>query len=215
MQQPPNPYTQYPQQQWQQPPMPQQKPFTGYPQWTEVPPPPPPTKSRKTLWIVLGVIVGVVLFSCIGLSALASLTAQQQTNTQQTAVTQAVQQPTQHAATSTSIPETPTPTHVPKWVTTQTFTGNGNKKTGFFTVPDNWKLVWNCDDRQDQSNIGGVLYVSVTYADGSTYDPFAVSGTCKAGVITTDSTEEHLAGGQVYLEVTAGLSWTIEVQVLK
>jgi hypothetical protein len=113
MQQPPNPYTQYPQypqQQWQQSPMPppqqwnpQQQPFP--PQQYQQPPQyqPPKKKSHKGLFIVLAVILAIVLFGCIGFAAMvnaggqATQQALNQTSTQvvQQGNTQPTSQPTQ------------------------------------------------------------------------------------------------------------------------
>src|SRR6266571_3183460 len=85
MQQPPN---QYPQQQWQQSPYPSQQQWNPQqpqvpPQWNQQQPsyqpqqytsmmPPPKKKSRKGLFIILGVILGVALVGCIGVAAIVS-----------------------------------------------------------------------------------------------------------------------------------------------
>lgn len=74
-QQPPTPYPQYPQQQWQQPPMPAQQ---WNPQHSPLPPqqyqqppqyqlpmPPPNKKSRKRLWLILAAVVLVVAIQFI------------------------------------------------------------------------------------------------------------------------------------------------------
>jgi hypothetical protein len=199
----------------------QQQPFTGYPQWTQVPPPPSPQytppmppkkKSRKTLFIVLGVIVAVVFFGCIGAS-LASQGSKSPASQQSSAVTQAAQQqPTQAQVTPTAIPPTPKPTPAPKWTTVQSFSGNGSKKTGFFTVPNDWKLVWKCDPASFYGGQYNVI-VGVTGSDGTPIDPTAVNTICKTGN-TGDSTDEH-QGGQVYLDVTSEGSWIVQVQELK
>ena len=111
MQQPPNPYPQYPQQQWQQSPMPpqqqwnaQQPPyppqqFQQLPQYQSPIPPSPKKKSRKRLWLILAVVV-VVLAIIIGV-------ASQGKNQQPTPTTQPTQQ-----AQPTQIP-TPQSTHYP------------------------------------------------------------------------------------------------------
>lgn len=138
---------------------------------------------------------------------------QSTTNTSATTTntSQAVQQPTQHAV-ATSIPPTPPPTHALQWTTTQTFTGNGTKKTGYFTVPNDCKLVWKCDATSFYGSSYNVI-VSVTGSDGTPIDPTAVNTLCKTGN-TGDSTDEH-QGGQIYLDVTSEGSWTIQVQELK
>src|SRR5947207_5350966 len=113
--QPPDPYPQYSQQerqqqntswgsppQWQQPIPPQQQwypqhppyqpPMQQYPPYQQ--PPTPTKKSHKTLYIVLGVVVGVVLLpllGCIGISALeagGSMAVQQAANSTATQTAQ-------------------------------------------------------------------------------------------------------------------------------
>ncbi len=64
MQQPPNTYPHYPQQQWQQPLMPPQPPPLP-PQQYQPPVPPPEKKARKRLWLVLAALV-LVLAVIIG-----------------------------------------------------------------------------------------------------------------------------------------------------
>lgn len=115
------------------------------------------------------------------------------------------------SATNTPKP-TATPTHTPKWTTVQTFTGNGDKKTGTFTVPDDWKIVWSCDPNSFDGIQFNVI-VDVYGSDGTPIDPGAVNTICKSGN-TGDSTEEH-QGGDVYLDVQSEGAWTIQVQVLK
>ncbi len=202
----------------------QQPPFTGYPQWTQTPPPPflppqPPRKKKpkKTVLIVLGVMVALIVLSCISFSVLLAIGSQlsnQQTNTtNQSSVTQAAQQqPTQAQATPTSIPPTPTPTHAPKWVTVQSFSGNGTKKTAYFTVPNDWKLVWKCNPASFYGGSYNVI-VSVTGSDGTPIDPTAVNTICSTSN-TGDSTDEH-QGGRIYLDVISEGSWTLQVQELK
>jgi hypothetical protein len=116
--------------------------------------------------------------------------------------------------TPTPAPPTPTPvpTHAPKWVTTQTFSGNGNKKTGYFTVPNDWKLVWRCNPSSSYFGQYNVA-VDVTASDGTPVDLGAVNTICKTGY-TGDSTDEH-QGGQIYLDIQSEAAWTIQVQELK
>lgn len=56
----------------QYPPNYQPPPYTQYPQQPlqYYPPPQPPKKSRKGLWITLGIIAAVLVFGCIGISAI-------------------------------------------------------------------------------------------------------------------------------------------------
>ncbi|WIG61026.1 MAG: hypothetical protein OJF49_003774 [Ktedonobacterales bacterium] len=115
-------------------------------------------------------------------------------------------------ATHTPAP-TATATHTPKWTTVQTFNGNGTKKTGTFTVPDDWKLVWSCDPSSESFTSQYNVIVSVYGSDGTPLDPVAVNTICKSGN-TGDSTEEH-QGGDVYLDINSEAAWKIQVQVLK
>jgi len=121
--------------------------------------------------------------------------------------------PTQ-TAQSTQAPASPTA--APKWITTHTFTGNGemggspDKKTPIFTVGDDWKIIWKCDP----NSFGGApINVAVTVdAPDGTWQP-AINATCNASH-TSGETEEH-KGGQVYLDVTSEGAWTVQVQELK
>jgi hypothetical protein len=98
MQQPPNPYPQYPQQQWQQPPIPPQQ-YQQPPQY-QPPMQPPKKKSRKRLWLILAAVVLVL--------AVSSVVASQGQSQQPAPTTQATQQPT-NAPTK----QAPTPTAIP------------------------------------------------------------------------------------------------------
>jgi hypothetical protein len=106
MQQPPNTNPHYPQQQWQQPPMPtrqqwnpQQSPLP--PQQYQQPPqyqppmPPPKKKSRKRLWLILAVVV-IVLAVIIGVAS--------QGQNQQSASTTKPTQPTHPTQQPTTVP---------------------------------------------------------------------------------------------------------------
>ncbi len=102
MQQPPNPYSQYPQQQWnpQQPLMPPQQ-YQQPPQYQPPMPPLPKKKSRKRLWLILAAVV-LVLAVIIGV---ASQGQSQQQTSPTTQATKATQQPTtQPAQKPTAIP---------------------------------------------------------------------------------------------------------------
>ncbi len=220
---PPN--TQYPpQQQWQQPPS-QPYPFQQG-QWQQPygQPPPgpgwqpqqPPKKSRKGLWIALAIVAAVIVFGCIGISAVISQSAKSANttinnaqSTVNTSLTQiATSQPT---SAPTQATQTTQNTSGGTWTTTHTFTGNGIQKTAIFTAPDDWKILWKCDP---SSFTGGEYNVIVTVygSDGSIQD-IAINATCKAGS-TSGETEEH-QGGQVYLDINSEADWTIQVQELK
>jgi len=173
--------------QWQ--PMPQQP---MYPQQ------PAPKKSRKGLWIGLGVIVLAIALCGVIASSLAKSTP----STDTTSVTSTGQQATHPANT---------PAHTAKWTTTRTFSGNGSKKTATFSVPDDWKIIWKCD----HSSFQGLDYnmiIMVYNSDGSLADS-GVNTTCKSNY-THDETEIHTAG-TVYLDITSEGAWSIQVQELK
>ena len=204
MQQPPNPeYSQPPYQQ------PTQQPYNV--QQTPVPPPPyqygnyppqqpiKPRKSKTWIWIV-GLILAFLIGRASVTTANHSDTAAPQTTT--TTNQQVAAQPTQ------------APTQPPKpqvWTTVQTFQGNGSKKTGTFSVPDDWKIKWTCNP----ASFGGADYnviVGVYNSDGSIADFGAINSTCKNGSVAGE-TEEH-QGGNVYLDITSEGDWTFTVQEL-
>lgn len=190
---PPMPQQGYPQS------APQQK-YQQYPQGYPQPPyqqPPaqPPKKKRRGLLIV-GIVLAVLVFGCIGSIALASRTAP--ATTVPTGGTSA--QPTKAPATG-------------KWTTTHSYAGNGIKKTESFAVGNDWKILWTCKG----SDIGGTqadsaLSITVNSSDNTPID--VASSTCKAGQTTKDSTEEHKSG-TVFLDITGASDWSVSVQELK
>jgi len=174
--------------------------------------PKPPKKRAPYGWIIASLVIGLLIGYAIHVPSSQSAPT---TTTPQTTATQDTSQPTtQSTQAPTKAPVTPTPAHTPKWTTVQTFTGNGAKKTAIFTASNDWKILWSCQGLTDGSGVDGVLYVTVYGSDGTIIDPNAVGATCKYGKVTSDSTEEH-QGGQVYLDINTGLSWTIQVQELK
>jgi len=104
-----------------------------------------------------------------------------------------------------------TPTAVPKWTTTHTFTGNGTQKTAVFTVPDDWKINWTCTPSSFYGNSYNVQ-VYVYGSDGSLTD-VAINTICQNGNVS-GSTEEH-QGGDIYLDINSEGAWTVQVQELK
>jgi hypothetical protein len=118
---------------------------------------------------------------------------------------------TNSSSSSSSSSVTPTPTKQLKWTTTHTFTGNGIKKTGTFTAPDDWKILWKCNP----SSFNGLNYnvIVTVYGSDGTMQDIAINATCKPGN-TSGETEEH-QGGQVYLDVDSEADWTLQVQELK
>ena len=160
------------------------------------------------MWAII--IIAVLSIGAIGSVASNGASSGTSSITQSTAST-----PVPTATRDTSIPtSTPAPTQAPaKWRTTHTYSGNGDKQTGVITVPDDWKIVWTCDARNNYG-VQGFIGISVYNSDGTASYAGDVSGNCAANKITTDSSEEHQAG-DVYFKVFAGLPWTIQVQEFK
>ena len=212
MQQPPNPNSQYPQQQWQQqtnygqpqsyyppPPMlpqqqqwnPQQPPYPPQQQWNpqqpqyQPPMPPPKKKSRKGLFIILGVILAVALIGCIGVSAMvnaggqATQQALNQTSTQVTQPSQATQQPT--------LQPTPKPTAQPTQAVRQvtgkattlgagTFSGGKDVPVGLYNVTapgQSGNFIVTGTDTYNEIFGQGVTKIRVQISDG---DQIQLSG---------------------------------------
>lgn len=223
-------------------PLPPQDPPYQYPPtyYTPQPPPPPPQKPsfwrRKVgclpMWAII--VIAILFIGAIGsvasngASSSTTLTDAQvaATNSAQLAATNAADcasnpscasntTPVPTATIDTSIPtSTPAPTQTPaRWRTTHTYSGNGDKQTGVITVPDDWKIVWTCDARNNYG-VQGFIGISVYNSDGTASYAGDVSGNCAANKVTTDSSEEHQAG-DVYLKIYAGIPWTIQVQEFK
>lgn len=158
----------------------------------------------------------MVLIAVIAAAASSAGSSSNTNTTNQAAqptATQLAQQATQAAATLTAVPTQapPSPTAVPKWTTTHSFTGNGIQKTAVFTVADDWKLNWSCTP---SSFYGGSYNVQVYVygSDGSLVD-VAINTICQAGNVS-GSTEEH-QGGDIYLDMESEGAWTVQVQELK
>jgi hypothetical protein len=194
-----------PQQQLQQP-----------PQQFQQTPQKPPKKGffgRKVgpipLWVLILVLVIVFIgaASNSGKTNNPSSTDTTQSNSTASSSSNGAAQPT--IAPTKAPAQAPAP--APKWTTTQTFTGNGIKKTAIFPVGNDWKLIWSCTP---SSFYGGQYNVLVTVynSDGTPAD-LAVNTICKSGN-TGDSTEEH-QGGNVYLDINSEGAWKIQIQELK
>lgn len=118
---------------------------------------------------------------------------------------------TDTSTTTTTTQDTTQPTSPPAhWVTTHIFSGNGTKKTGIFSAPDDWKILWKCNP--SSFSIPYNVIVEVDNADSSLLD-LPVNTTCKPGN-TSDSSEEHQSGS-VFLNITSEGDWAIQVQELK
>lgn len=119
---------------------------------------------------------------------------------------------------------TPTPTQAPVatqapvrhgWVTTHSYSGNGDQTTEMFTVPDHWKIAWVCHAIPigDGTYSDGALAVGVMAGPNNYIDSFFE--TCKASDIITDGTQQEYQGGQVYLQITGAGDWQVQVQEYK
>jgi hypothetical protein len=200
---PENQQPQQPQQPYQQQPY-QQAPQPGYPPQPGTYPPPyqqPPKKRGigKGFAIGCGILVGLLIVCGVIAAMTRGMNPTTTANTGNTSQT-----------TTTSQDGKATPTSAPKtWKTTHKFSGNGMKKTEEFTVGDTWKMKWTC---QASETVDAYLGVSV-YNDGQ-LDDLAVNASCKAGKTTKEETIEH-KGGKVYLDIAAGVPWTIEIQEQK
>ncbi|HEY4382955.1 MAG TPA: hypothetical protein VGN34_00565 [Ktedonobacteraceae bacterium] len=188
-------YHQQPPQQYQ-PPMPQQQ-----------PPVAPPVKKRHFWrWIILSAIIGIFI-GYAAHSGGGSSTAPDTTTSSAVATT------APQSAATTAPTAKPAPTQAPKpktWTTTQTFTGNGGKKTASFTVAGNdWKILWSC---QETNGLDSPLFIIVYDGNNNMVD--SPQTTCKASTTTTGETEEH-QGGTFYLDVNTAVTWTLKVQELK
>jgi len=96
-------------------------------------------------------------------------------------------------------------------MTTHTFTGSGEKKTTTFTVGNTWKIIWTCNPDSIFGGLG-VIIVNVFSSDG-TFQYGTINDTCRAGHTTGNSIEQQ--GGNIYLDITGGGSWVVQIQELK
>jgi hypothetical protein len=91
-----------------------------------------PAPKKKSNPVVIGCGILVALVVLIGIiTATSSHGTSSTPDTANITATQLASQPTTKAA-----PQQAVPTHTLKWTTVQTFSGNGTKKTGLFTVPN-------------------------------------------------------------------------------
>jgi hypothetical protein len=184
------------------------QPNTYYP--PQQPPPPLPRKKRS-LWLILGIIVGVsILCGSISTAITRSAPSAQPTPT---TVAQATDTPTDTPLPTYGITPVPTdtPAPPPKWTITHTFSGSGEKTTETFDTSGDWKLVWTA---QASSCCDAFFGASVYGSDGSLVDS-GTDATIPAGKKMTDSNEEHTGAGSFYLKVYAGVVWTVQVMELK
>ncbi|WIG61025.1 MAG: hypothetical protein OJF49_003773 [Ktedonobacterales bacterium] len=196
----------------------QPQPGMPYPPNTQPPsayyPPPSPPKRRLKAWHWILIGVGSVLVLCCACGSFALAlngNSPSSSNQQSASVSTDTPYPTATFGPTDTPAPTATATPTPKWTTVQKFKGNGIKKTGIFSVPDDWKLVWTCNPSSYYFGQYNVI-VTVYSSDGTPLD-LAVNTICKSGN-TGDSTEEH-QGGDIYLDIDSEAAWTIQVQVLK
>jgi hypothetical protein len=169
-------------------------------------------KPRRWPWIVALI---VVFFMGYGIGSHSNDTTAS-TTTQASSATVVPQQKTTSTTNlaPTAAPAKPTTPPKPKvWTTTQTFTGNGNKKTDTFSVTgDSWKLQWSCDPTQNALGEYNII-VDVDNSDGSPLDLGAINTLCKAGNISGETIERQ--PGAVYLDVQSEDAWTIKIQEMR
>ena len=173
--------------------------------------------SKRKLWLILSIMALVILFASIAARPLASLMntpphPSKATQTRQSSQNSQSQQTQQGITQPTSQPTVlPTQSHATTWTTTHTFTGTQEKKTDPFYVGNTWKIIWTCNPNSIFGGQGTII-VNVFSSDG-TFQHGAINDTCKAGHTTGSTTEQH--GGNIYLDITGGGSWIVQIQELK
>lgn len=172
------------------------------------PPAQPPKKSRRTLWIVLGSIGGVIILCCV-IASIASAIGNGNKNNQSGSSATATTGPT-------ATPAPPTATPKPKvWTTIKTFSGNGSQQTADVTVPNqNWRMEWSCVPNSFYGDSYNII-VAVDPVDTSQLgDPAAINTLCST-TNTSGMTNIHDVSGTLYLDVTSEAAWTIKVEVFE
>ncbi len=164
------------------------------------------------LWLVTGLIVGIIIGYAVQTPGVKSMLPTKQTTTTSNQSTSPTKQTTTTSSQSTQAAITPTPAHALKWTTVKTFTGHSGKRTSVFTMPDDWKIVWSCDPQSSQGNQANLNVAVYGPPDGALVN-VAVNAVCKPGK-TSGSTEEH-RGGQVFLVIVSNGGWGLQVQELK
>jgi len=102
------------------------------------------------------------------------------------------------------VASTPQPPAAPA----HTYSGDGSKTTETFSVSDIWTIAWTCDATNNYG-VEGVLVVGVYDSQGNLIDD--LSETCKAGITSKGTSQEH-QGGDVYLKIDGSVPWTIQIQ---
>ncbi len=112
------------------------------------------------------------------------------------------------ALTPSITPSRSSSTNSTKLPATETFTGNGVKKTTSFTAPKSWKIVWSCD----LSSHNNTSYDIIIHAN-------TINNTLLANGVETTCNNHNTHGfvtmnqaGKIYLVIISEGNWTVQVQ---
>ncbi len=120
--------------------------------------------------------------------------------------------PTKTTPTKTTPAKTtPTSSSSLKWMTAQTFTGYGVKKTPAFTAPKNWRVVWSCDLSSHHNASYDIIIHANTVNNALLAN--SVETTCNQNN-THSYTDMHQAG-KIYLSILSEGTWQVQVQFAK
>jgi hypothetical protein len=98
-----------------------------------------------------------------------------------------------------------------QWVTVQTVSGSGSKKTSVLAVTHSWRVVWNCDVASN-NNKDYYLYIHA-YTTTNALLNNSVEATCSKN--NTHGFVQINQGGRIYLSVLSQGSWDIQIQNVK
>ncbi len=153
-------------------------------------------------FIILAAMVGLVLIcaGCLG------STEPQATKPNQTAIPTPTSKSL--ALTPSITPSRSSSTSSSKLPISETFTGNGVKKTTSFTAPKSWKIVWSCD----LSSHNNTSYDIIIHAN-------TINNTLLANGVETTCNKNNTHGfitmnqpGKIYLVIISEGNWTVQVQ---
>jgi hypothetical protein len=112
------------------------------------------------------------------------------------------------ALTPSITPSRSSSTSSSKLPISETFTGNGVKKTTSFTAPKSWKIVWSCD----LSSHNNTSYDIIIHAN-------TINNTLLANGVETTCNKNNTHGfitmnqaGKIYLVIISEGNWTVQVQ---
>ncbi|SRR5260370_11718495 len=114
-------------------------------------------------------------------------------------------------AKTTPAKTTPTTSSSLKWITAQTFTGYGVKKTPAFTAPKSWRVVWSCDLSSHHNASYDIIIHANTVNNALLAN--SVETTCNQNN-THSYTDMHQAG-KIYLSILSEGTWQVQVQFAK